>query len=70
MRIIINIPTNYNFKRADRGTGSRGGCGIIISDKVAYIDADVTMKTNLTNIEAKWNKIKTSNIYVCGFLSF
>ena len=32
----LNIPTNYSFKRVDRGTGSRGGCGMIISDKIAY----------------------------------
>ena len=63
----LNIPANYTFKRTDRGTGTRGGCGIIISNKIAHIDTDITMKTNLTNIEAKWIKIKTSNIYICGF---
>ena len=44
----LNIPANYTFKRTDRGTGTRGGCGIIISNKIAHIDTDITMKTNLT----------------------
>ena len=61
----LNIPANYKFKREDRGTGTRGGCGFIISDKVAY--TDVKINTSLTNIEAKWIKIKSSNIYICGF---
>ena len=61
----LNIPANYSFKRLDRGTGSRGGCGLIISDKVAY--SPVTINTNLCDIEARWIKIKSSNIYICGF---
>ena len=61
----LNIPANYSFKRMDRGTGSRGGCGMIISDKIAY--SPICLRTNLSNIEAKWIKIKSSNIYVCGF---
>ena len=32
----LNIPVNYTFLRNDRGTGSRGGCGLIISNKLAY----------------------------------
>ena len=32
----LNIPANYTFTHNDRGTGSRGGCGLIISNKVAY----------------------------------
>ena len=31
----LNIPPNYSFQRADRGTGTRGGCGILVSDKCA-----------------------------------
>ena len=62
----LNIPANFTFLRHDRGTGSRGGCGIIISNKVAY-DDKIKIETNLSNIEAKWIKIKNSNIYVCGF---
>ena len=61
----LNIPANYRFKRVDRGTGSRGGCGMIISDQVAY--TPIKFKTNLSNIEAKWIKLKVSNIYICGF---
>ena len=34
----LNIPTNFSFLRHDRGTGSRGGCGIIINNKIAYDD--------------------------------
>ena len=29
----LNIPASYTFKRKDRGIGTTGGCGIIISDK-------------------------------------
>ena len=32
----LNVPINYTFKRLDRGICSRGGCGMIISDKVSY----------------------------------
>ena len=32
----LNIPANYTFLHNDRGIGSRGGCGLIISNKVAY----------------------------------
>ena len=34
----LNIPANYTLIRKDRDTGSRGGCGIIISNQVAYDD--------------------------------
>ena len=34
----LNIPANYTFLRKDRGSGSRGGCGLIISNKIAYDD--------------------------------
>ena len=61
----LNIPINYTFKRLDRGKGSRGGCGMIISDKVSY--RPINLKTNLSNIEAKWIKLNESSIYICGF---
>ena len=32
----LNIPPNYLFKRADRGAGTRGGCGFLISDKCGF----------------------------------
>ena len=62
----INIPANYTFLRKDRGSGSRGGCGLIISNKVAYND-NVKLKTAYPSIESKWIKVKNSNIYICGF---
>ena len=61
----LNIPPNYTFLRADRGTGSRGGCGILISKTCAF--SPVTINTNLDHIETKWIKIQGSNLYVCGF---
>ena len=61
----LNIPPNFTFLRADRGTGTRGGCGMLVSNKCAV--TPVTIKTDLTHIEAKWLKIKGCNIYVCGF---
>ena len=62
----LNIPVNYTFLRNDRGTGSRGGCGLIISNKLAY-DDKIKVNTTLSNIESKWIKVKGSNIYICGF---
>ena len=62
----LNIPANYTFLRKDRGSGSRGGCGLIISNKIAY-DDKVKIDTNLSTIEAKWIKIKNSNFFICGF---
>ena len=56
----------FTFIRKDRDTGSRGGCGIIISNQVAY-DDNIKIQNNLSNIEAKWIKLKSSNIYICGF---
>ena len=61
----LNIPPGYEFKRADRGTGSRGGCGILISKKCSY--SPVTMMTDVGNIEAYWIKLNSINIYICGF---
>ena len=61
LQILLNVPINYTFKRLDRGIGSRGGCGMIISDKFSY--RPINLKTNLSNIEAKWIKLKESSIY-------
>ena len=61
----LNIPPNYEFKRVDRGSGSRGGCGMIISNTCAY--TPIPMKTDVDNIEAYWIKISNINIYICGF---
>ena len=58
----LNIPINYTFKRLDMRIGSRGGCGMIISDKVSY--RPINLKTNLSNIEAKWIKLKESSIFI------
>ena len=55
----------YLLNREDRAIGTRGGCGFIISDKVAY--TEISLNTNLTNIEAKWIRIKSSNIFISGF---
>ena len=62
----LNIPANYTFLRNDRGTGSRVGCWLIISNNLAY-DDNVKVNTTLSNIESKWIKVKGSNIYICGF---
>ena len=61
----LNLPLSHDFIRKDRGVGSRGGCGILINRKCAY--SEFQIKTKLDNIEAVWIKIKSSNIYVCGF---
>ena len=63
----LNLPATFDFVRKDRAVGSRGGCGLLISRNCAYTKFDI--KTNIDNdkIEAVWVKIKSSNIYVCGF---
>ena len=61
----LNIPPCYDLLRKDRGKGSRGGCGMLISKKCAY--TVITLKTDTTNVEAIWIKIKNHNVYVCGF---
>ena len=60
----LNIPANYTFLRNIRVTGSRGGCGLIISNQVAYDDKIKLNITNLSNIEAKSIKIKSINFYI------
>ena len=61
----LNLPATYNFIRRDRVGKSRGGCGMLISKKCAY--SEISMPTEMENIEAIWIKIKTYNIYVCAF---
>ena len=62
----INIPPTFVFERKDRASGSsRGGCGLLISKNLAY--EEVKINTDIDNIEAIWIKIKSSNIFVCGF---
>ena len=61
----LNLPVSFDFIRKDRGVGSRGGCGLLISRNCAY--KVLEMKTNVDGIEAVWVKIKSSNIHICGF---
>ena len=61
----LNLPPMYDFVRKDRGVGTRGGCGLLINRNCAY--SEINMHTHKDNIEAVWIKIKTYNIYVCGF---
>ena len=63
----INIPTTFVFERKDRESGSsRGGCGLLISKKLAYEEVKINVQ-DIECIEALWIKIKSSNIFVCGF---
>ena len=57
----LNIPLNYTLKRADCGTGTRGGCGIIISNKCEL------EPFTISKVEANWIKLKNSKLHVCGF---
>ena len=61
----LNLPSSYDFIRKDREASSRGGCGVLINRKCAYSLYEI--KTKIDKIEAIWIKIKSSNIYVCGF---
>ena len=61
----LNLPASYNFIRKDRDGGSRGGCGLLVNRKCAY--TEIKIDTNIKNVEAVWVKLKTCNIYLCGF---
>ena len=59
----INIPSSFNLMRCDRPNSSRGGCGLMINNKLAY--TELVMDSKLDNIEALWVKLKNSKINVC-----
>jgi exonuclease III len=61
----INVPTSLNLIRCDRPNSSRGGCGLMISKKLAY--TELNMNSKLDNIEAIWAKLKSSKINICSF---
>ena len=61
----LNLPGGFNFIRRDRGKGSRGGCGVLISKNCAYGEMDLEL--GFDDIEAIWIKIKTANIFICSF---
>ena len=61
----LNIPSSFNFIRKDRENSSRGGCALLVNKNLAYDVVSIGTKTK--TIEALWIKIKSSNIYICGF---
>ena len=61
----INIPSSFDLIRKDRDSSSRGGCALLINRNLAY--KVVEIETNIETIEAIWIKIKSSNMYICGF---
>ena len=61
----LNIPSTFDFIRKDREQSSRGGCALLVNKKVAF--KVVSVGTQMNSIEAIWIKIKSSNIYICGF---
>ena len=61
----LNFPAGYNLIRRDRGKGSRGGCAVLISKNCAHSELDLEL--GFEDIEAIWIKIKSTNIYICGF---
>ena len=61
----INIPSSFDLIRSDRPNSTRGGCGLMISRKLAY--AELKMDSKLTNIEAIWIKLKNCKINICSF---
>ena len=42
----INVPTSFNLIRCDRPNSSRGGCGMMISKKLAYTELNMNSKLN------------------------
>ena len=62
----LNIPSSFDFIRKDREGSSRGGCALLVNKKLAY-KVENFKSIDDQNIEALWIKIKSSNIYVCGF---
>ena len=61
----INIPSSFDFIRKDRENSARGGCALLVNKKVAY--KVVEFGPEIKTIEAIWIKVKSSNIYICGF---
>ena len=61
----INIPTSFDFIRCDRPNSTRGGCGLLISRKLAY--AELKMDSRINSIEAIWVKLKNCKINICSF---
>ena len=61
----LNIPSAYNIIRCDRPNSSRGGCGMVVNKKLDY--TEISVDSNLQNIEAIWIKLKKSKINVCSF---
>ena len=61
----LNIPSSFDFIRKDRENSCRGGCALLVNKKMAY--KVVECGPGIKNIEAIWIKIKSSNIYICGF---
>ena len=61
----LNIPSSFDFIRKDRENSCRGGCALLVNKKMAY--KVVECGPGIKKIEAIWIKIKSSNIYICGF---
>ena len=65
----LNIPLNYEFERCDRpNDSSRGGCGVLISNKLKYRVVPIDIKlTDMTKIEALWIELTDLNVFLCFF---
>ena len=65
----LNIPLNYKFERFDRpNNSSRGGCGVMISNKVKYKEVPIDIRyTDMTKIEALWIELIDFNVFICFF---
>ena len=61
----LNIPHGYDFIRKDRDTGSRGGCGMLVSKNCNYSIYNINVPRE--KIEAVWIKLKDSKVFICGF---
>ena len=62
----LDVPSSYDFIRRDRPNSNRGGCGIMISKKLAY--SSVNLKVDdIENIEANWIRLSSINLYICSF---
>ena len=61
----LNIPPSFPIIRCDRPNSSRGGCGVVISKKLAY--TELLVESKLPNVEAVWIRLVDTKINICSF---
>ena len=64
----LNIPLNYKLERGTDRPSSRGGCGVIISQRLKYrVFPMIITHTDMSKIEAIWIELTDINLLICFF---